>query len=177
MPFGLTGAPGTFHEAMNSTLAPLLRKFVLVFFDDILIYSRSYEAHIDHLHQVLALLQAHDWKLKMSKCEFARRSINYLGHVISGEGVSTDPDKITAVSTWPSPTSVREVRSFLSLAGYYRKFVRNFGIIARPLTELLRKNTIFHWTSAHEHSFQALKTALVTAPVLALPNFARPFLH
>lgn len=130
MPFGLTGAPGTFQEAMNSTLAPLLRKFMLVFFDDILIYSRSYADHLDHIQQVLVLLQAHGWKLKLSKCEFTKRSISYLGHVISGTGVATDPEKITAVSSWPTPNSAREVCSFLGLAGYYRKFIRNFGIIA-----------------------------------------------
>ena len=99
MPFGLTGAPGTFQAAMNSTLAPLLRKFVLVFFDDILIYSRTYEEHLDHLKQVFELLQVHDWKLKLSKCAFAQRSINYLGHVISGDGVATDPEKITTVTS------------------------------------------------------------------------------
>lgn len=175
MPFGLIGAPGTFQEAMNSTLAPLLRKFVLVFFDDILIYNHSYEEHLDHIKQVLDLLQAHQWKLKLSKCEFAKRSISYLGHVITEFGVATDPDKITAVTTWPTPGSVKDVHSFLGLAGYYRKFVRNFGVIAKPLTKLLRKNTIFHWTSTHEQSFQALKQALVSAPVLALPNFHRPF--
>ena len=129
---------------MNSTLAPLLHKCVLVFFDDILIYSHSYEEHLDHLTQVLELLQAHQWKLKLSKCVFAQRSISYLGHVITESGVAIDPDKITTVTTWPTPVSVRDVRSFLGLAGYYRKFVRNFGVIAKPLTELLRKNTIFH---------------------------------
>lgn len=175
MPFGLTGAPGTFQEAMNSTLAPLLRKFVLVFFDDILIYSRTYAEHLDHVCQVLELLQAHQWKLKLSKCAFAQRSISYLGHVITGNGVATDPEKITAVTNWPSPTSVHDVRSFLGLAGYYRKFVRHFGLIAKPLTALLRKNTIFQWTQDHQAFFQALKHALVSAPVLAVPNFNRPF--
>jgi len=175
MPFGLTGAPGTFQEAMNSTLAPFLRKFVLVFFDDILIYSHSYADHLQHIKQVMELLQANHWKLKLSKCEFAKSNISYLGHVITGSGVTTDPEKVTAVTSWTTPTSVKDVRSFLGLPGYYRKFVRNFGIIARPLTELLRKNTIFRWTSSHDQSFQALKQALVSAPVLALPNFSRPF--
>jgi transposase InsO family protein len=175
MPFGLTGAPGTFQEAMNSTLAPLLRKFVLVFFDDILIYSRTFEEHLDHLQQVFELLQLHEWKLKLSKCAFAQRSISYLGHIISGAGVATDPDKLAAVTNWPSPVSVRELRGFLGLAGYYRKFVRHFGLIAKPLTELLRKNTVFQWTPDHESSFQALKQSLVTAPVLALPDYSRPF--
>jgi len=114
-------------------------------------------------------------KLKMSKCEFAQRSISYLGHVITGSGVATNPEKISVVSSWPSPSSVHEVHSFLGLAGYYLKFVCHFGLIAKPLTELLRKNTVFHWTSVHEQSFQTLKQALVTAPVLALPNFSKLF--
>jgi hypothetical protein len=113
--------------------------------------------------------------LKLSKCKFAKQSISYLGHVITDNGVATNPEKITAVANWPSPASVREVRSFLGLAGYYRKFVRNFDLIAKPLIELLRKNTIFLWTPTHEQSFQALKNALVTAPVVALPNFSQPF--
>lgn len=175
MPFGLTGAPGTFQEAMNSTLAPFLRKFVLVFFDDILIYSKSYEEHLVHLQQVFQLLSNHQSKLKLSKCAFAQQSISYLGHVISGAGVATNPEKVTAVSNWPIPSSTRELRGFLGLAGYYRKFVRHFGIIAKPLTELLRKNTIFKWTTIHDQSFQALKHALCSAPVLALPNFSKPF--
>jgi len=98
-----------------------------------------------------------------------------MGHVISGDGVATDLEKISAVSGWPTPVSVKELRGFLGLAGYYRKFVRNFGLIAKPLIELLRKNTIFHWTPAHEQFFQALKQALISAPVLALPNFSQPF--
>ena len=150
MPFGLTGAPGTFQEAMNSTLAPFLRKFVLVFFDDILIYSRTYEDHIKHISQVLRLLSENHWKLKLSKCAFAQQSISYLGHIISGDGVSTDPAKISAVVNWPTPASVKDVCSFLGLAGYYRKFVRHFGLLAKPLTTLLHKHTVFQWTSIHD---------------------------
>lgn len=175
MPFGLTGAPGTFQDAMNCTLVPFLQKFVLVLFDDILIYSRSYEEHIHHLEQVFHQLQAHDWKIKLSKCEFAKPSISYLGHVITGAGVQTDPDKVSAVVNWPAPTTVKELRGFLGLAGYYCKFVRHFGVLAKPLTELLRKNSVFRWTPIHEQSFQALKHALSTSPVLALPDFAKPF--
>jgi hypothetical protein len=153
MPFGLTRAPRTFQEAMNSTLTPLLQKFVLVFFDDILIYSRTFEEHLDHLKQVFELLQLHEWKLKLSKCAFAQHSISYLKHIISGDGVATDPEKIAAVTNWPSLVSVHELRGFLGLAGYYCKFVRHFGLNAKPLTELLRKNTLFQWTTAHEASF------------------------
>lgn len=160
---------------MNATLAPGLRKFVVVFFDDILVYSRSYEEHLDHLQQVFQWLSKDQWKLKLSKCKFAQRSIAYLGHIVSAQGVSTDPAKVHAVTAWPTPNSVKELRSFLGLAGYYRKFVRHFGVISQPLTNLLKKNTMFIWTSDHDAAFNALKTALSTAPVLALPDFSLPF--
>jgi len=175
MAFGLTGGPATFQGAMNTTLAPLLRKCVLVFFDDILVYSRTYEEHVSHVAQVLQLLQQDQWKVKLTKCSFAKRQIAYLGHVISEAGVSTDPRKISAISTWPTPTSVKELRSFLGLAGYYRKFVHHFGVISRPLFDLLKKHTLFVWTTAHDEAFQSLKSALCQAPVLALPDFAKPF--
>lgn len=175
MAFGLTGPPGTFQGAMNSTLAPYLRQFVLVFFDNILIYSRSYEEHVQHVKLVLELLLRDQWKIKLSKCTFAQREISYLGYVISEKGVSTDPSKISAISLWPVPANVKELRSFLGLAGYYRKFVRQFGVICKPLTELLKKNAIFVWTSIHDESFNALKQALSQSPVLALPDFSLPF--
>jgi hypothetical protein len=122
MAFGLTGAPGTFQLAMNSTLAPSLRKFVLVFFDDFLIYSRNYEDHVLHVKLVLELLQKDQWKVELSKCAFAQRQISYLGHTISAQGVGTDPKKIVAITDWPTPSNAKELRSFLGLAGYYRKF-------------------------------------------------------
>lgn len=136
MAFGLCGAPGTFQGAMNTTLAPLLRKCVLVFFDDILIYSPTFEMHLEHLKQVLELLAKDQWVVKLSKCRFAQQSITYLGHVISAEGISTDRAKVDVVQAWPTPKSVKELRSFLGLAGYYRKFVRHFAVIAKPLTNL-----------------------------------------
>lgn len=108
----------------------------------------------------------------MSKCEFAQKSISYLGHIISGASVAIDPQKVAAVANWPIPTLVKELRGFLGLASYYRKFVCHFGILAKPLTH---KNTIFTWTSVHHESFLALKHALSSSPVLALPNFSRPF--
>jgi hypothetical protein len=175
VPLGLTGAPGTFQDAMNTTLAPCLRIFVLVIFDDILIYSKTLEEHITHIKIVFQLLSQDKWKIKLSKCVFAQREISYLGHVINEKGIATEPDKITAISNWPSPSSVKELRSFLGLAGYYRKFVRNFGVISKPLTELLKKDARFVWTSCHEESFTALKTTLCNSPVLVLPNFNKVF--
>lgn len=171
MVFGLTGAPNSFQGAMNSTLQSLLRKCVLVFFDDILIYSATYEEHIQHLAQVFELLSKDQWLVKLSKCKFTRQSIAYLGHVVSANGVSTDPSKIEVVSSWPIPKDIKELHSFLGLAGYYRKFVQHFAIIARPLTDLLKKGTLLIWTSAHTTTFETLKQALVTAPVLALLNY------
>jgi len=144
---------------------------VIVFFDDILIYSKSYEEHLRHINLVFEWLATDQWKLKLSKCKFAQRSVAYLGHIISEQGVSTDPSKVKTIVEWPVPSSVKELRSFLDLAGYYRKFVRHFGIISRPLTTLLKKGCLFIWTSEHDTAFATLKSALSTTPVLALPDF------
>jgi hypothetical protein len=175
MAFGLTGAPGTFQKAMNTTLAPLLRECVLVFFDDILVYSPSFESHLHHVQNVLELLPAENWKIKMSKCSFAQNQISYLGHLIYSQGVATDQDKISAISARPTPCNMKELISFLGLAGYYRKFVKYFGVISQPLTKLMKKGVLFMWTQDHQLAFEALKQALVTTPVPPLPNFARPF--
>ena len=175
MPYGLTGAPTTFQAIMNHILAPLLRKSVVVFNDNILIYSKSYEKHLQHVQQVFELLQQHQFKVMLSKCSFAQQQLKYLGHIISAERVATDPGKITDVKKWPVPTSVKELRSFLGLGGYYRRIVRNFGILSKPLTDLLRKGQIFAWTTVIDQSFQAVKQALTSAPVLALPDFNKQF--
>jgi hypothetical protein len=175
MAFGLSGAPGTFLKAMNTTLAPLLRCCALVFFDDILIYSRTYEEHLEHLRAVFQLLQKDHWLVKRSKCVFGQRQLRYLGHIISAAGVATDPDKVSVVLQWPTRSSVKQLRSFLGLAGYYQRFVRHFGILCKPLTDLLRKGTMFIWTQDHQASFDALKASLTSAPVLPLPNFNQPF--
>lgn len=134
MSYGLTGAPATFQGLMNTILSPLLRKGVLVFIDDILVYRSNLEDHVSLLKQVFQLLQKHQLKVKHSKCTFAQPSLTYLGHVISGAGVSTDPKNVQAVQQWAIPSNVKEVRGFLGLAGYYRKFVRHFAVINHPLT-------------------------------------------
>jgi hypothetical protein len=143
MAFGLTGAPGTFQKAMNSTLAPLLRKCVLIFFDDILIYNSCFLDHVKHLEQVLPLLAKDQWKIKRSKCSFAQNEVAYLGQVISQHGVAIDPAKVSAIASWTTPTSAKAMRSFLGLAGYYRMFVKHFRIMCQPLNALLKKNTLF----------------------------------
>jgi hypothetical protein len=139
VPFGLSGAPGTFQGAMNTTLAPLLRKCVVVFFDDILIYSRTYEEHIAHLRDVLTLLAQDKWMVKLKKYHFAQQEIHYLGHILSFRGIHTDPNKVAAICHWPQPSNVKELWGFLGLAGFYLKFVHHFAVIARPLTNLLKK--------------------------------------
>ena len=127
MPYGLTGAPATFQSIMNHVLAPLLRKCVVVFIDDILIYSQTFTEHVYHVQLVFQLLQANQFKVRLSKCSFAQQKLSYLGHILSPNRVSTDPGKIRDVQTWPSPQSVKDVWSFLGLASYYRRFVKNFG--------------------------------------------------
>lgn len=175
MPYGVTGGPATFQHVMNTVLAPLLRKCVVVFIDDILIYSSTWGEHIQHIREVFSLLQQHQFKVKLSKCAFAQQQVQYLGHVISGAGVATDPSKVKDIMNWPVPQSVKDVRAFLGLAGYYRKFVKNFGIISKPLTTLLRKGVLFMWTSVHDEAFTALKQALSSTPVLSLPDFTKTF--
>jgi hypothetical protein len=175
MAFGLTGAPNTFQQAMNITLASLLRKCVIVFFDDILVFSPTDEQHLEDLKKVFHLLQSENWHIKLSKCRFAQQQISYLGHIISSAGIATDPSKVEAIVTWPVPTNVREVRGFLGLAGFYRKFIRHFAIIAKPLTNLLKKGSLFIWTSEHQLAFDTLKQSMSSAPVLSIPDFTLPF--
>jgi hypothetical protein len=157
MPYGLTGAPATFQFVMNYILAPLLRKCVVVFIDDILIYSATFEEHVEHVKQVFQLLQHHQFRVKLSKCSFAQQQLRYLGHVLSPNCVSTYPSKIADVQNWLTPSCTKDVRSFLGLAVYYRRFVKDFGMLARPLTELLKKGVLFVWTEVDELAFQLLK--------------------
>ncbi|GKA71621.1 retrotransposon-related protein [Tanacetum coccineum] len=170
MPFGLTNAPSSFQALMNEVFAPILRKFVLVFFDDILVFSKDMEEHAKHLALVLNTMQSHQLFAKMSKCVFGTTQVEYLGHVISGAGVSTDPSKVKAMQEWPVPVNIKKLRGFLDLTGYYRRFVKNYAAISRPLTALLKKNS-FEWSSSAQHAYEDLKVVMVNAPVLALPNF------
>ena len=172
MPFGLTNAPATFQCIMNQLLQPFLRKFVLVFLDDILIYSATREEHIQHIQEVFETLRANKLYLKASKCTFAQTSLEYLGHIISDKGVATDPAKTQDMLKWPTPTNMTELRGFLGLTGYYRKFVKNYGIIAKPLTNVLRLKQ-FQWNAQAQEAFDNLKVAMTSSPVLALPNFQK----
>ena len=170
LPSGLTNAPAAFMDLMNRVFKPYLDKFVVVFIDDILIYSKSHVEHWEHLRIVLQTLRTHQLYAKLSKCEFCLNSMSFLGHVISKEGVQVDPKKVEAVSNWPRPTNVTEIRSFLGMAGYYRIFVKDFSKISTPLTLLIRKQVKFEWDDTCEQSFHTLKDCLTTAPVLALPT-------
>lgn len=170
MSFGLTNAPTAFMDLMNPVFRPFLDRFVIVFIDDILVYSRSAEEHARHLRYVLQTLREHQLYAKFSKCEFWLEEVAFLGHVVSRDGIQVDPKKIEAITEWPRPTSVTKVRSFLGLAGYYRRFVKDFSRIAAPLTKLTQKNARFVWTDRCEEHFQMLKDLLTSAPVLTLPS-------
>ncbi|KAL0540204.1 hypothetical protein IC582_024437 [Cucumis melo] len=175
MSFGLTNAPAVFMDLMNRVFREFLDTFVIVFIDDILIYSKTEAEHEEHLRMVLQTLRDNKLYAKFSKCEFWLKQVSFLGHVVSKDGVSVDPAKIEAVTGWTRPSTVSEVRSFLGLAGYYRRFVENFSRIATPLTQLTRKGAPFVWSKACEDSFQTLKQKLVTAPVLTVPDGSGSF--
>ena len=150
---------------MNSTFRQVLRKFVLIFFNDILVYSSDWDSHLLHLHEVFTRLRLHQLFAKLSKCEFGSVSLGYLGHIISGDGVAVDPDKIQTIKEWPLPHSVKTLQGFLGLCGYYRRFVQHYSSIAAPLTNLLRKDA-FAWTDSATEAFQRLQEALMNTPVL-----------
>lgn len=175
LPFGLTNAPATFQTAMNAIFRPFLHKFVLVYLDDILIYSKTPEEHRVHLQQVLDVLREHQLYANRKKCSFAQPEVTYLGHVVSAAGVKVDPRKTAAVAEYPTPCNLSQLRSFLGLATYFRKFIRNFAHMAAPLHRLSRKDEPWHWSPACSSAFDAIKQALTTAPCLAFPDFSQPF--
>lgn len=176
MPFGLCNAPSTFQALMNSIFREYLRKFVLVFFDDILVYSRSWTEHLEHVKVVFEILRQQQLFVKHKKCEFGKDELEYLGHIISGAGVKVDKEKIQAMLDWPRPTTITELRGFLGLTGYYRKFVQDYSLIARPLTNLLKKGK-FVWCSEADEAFAKLKTAMTTTPTLALTKLHKAIHH
>ncbi|KAA3465687.1 DNA/RNA polymerases superfamily protein [Gossypium australe] len=168
MPFGLTNAPAAFMDMMNRVFQQFLDQFVVVFIDDILVYSKLKEEHDAHLRVVLQILRE-------NKCEFWLREVTFLGHVVSAEGIRVDPRKTEAVLDWKLPKSVAEIRSFLGLAGYYRRFVEGFSLIAAPMTKLLRKGVPFVWTEKQQESFDKLKKILTEAPILIQPEAGKEF--
>ncbi|KAK5835561.1 hypothetical protein PVK06_011253 [Gossypium arboreum] len=175
MPFGLTNALTAFMDLMNRVFQPFLDQFVVVFIDDILVYSETEAKHDEHLRIVLQVLREKELYAKFSKCEFWLREVNFLGHVVSTEGIKVDPRKIEAFLEWKPPRSVSEIRSFLGLAGYYRRFVEGFSVLAAPLTKLIRKGVPFVWTETQQEAFEKLKKVLTEAPVLIQPESGKDF--
>ncbi|GJZ71041.1 putative reverse transcriptase domain-containing protein, partial [Tanacetum coccineum] len=176
MPFGLTNAPAVFMDLMNRVCKPYLDKFVIVFIDDILIYSKSKQEHEEHLKIILELLKKEELYAKFSKCEFWIPKVQFLGHVIDSEGIHVDPAKIESIKDWTSPKSPTEIRQFLGLAGYYRRFIEGFSKIAKPMTKLTQKKVKFEWGDKQEAAFQLLKQKLCSAPILALPEGSEDFI-
>ena len=170
MLFGLANAPATFERLMETVLRGLQWEECLVYIDDIIIPGVSVGQCLERIDHVFERLAAANLKLKPSKCDFFKRSVQFLGHIVSEEGVHTDPGKIEAVKNWPEPTTVKQVRSFLGLCSYYRRFIEEFASIARPLHKLTNNAEKFQWTSHQQQSFDQLKIALTTAPILAYPK-------
>ncbi len=175
MPFGLTNAPATFQRLMNHVLQPLLDTCVVVYLDDILIFSESLEEHVKHLEMVLTLLREHKIYLQPAKCEIAVDSLEFLGHIVTANGIQVDPKKVEVIKTWPLPANAGDVRSFLGLSNYYRRFIGNYAEITAPLTSLLRTKVSWSWTKECENAFNILKERLTSAPLLSYPDPSKPF--
>jgi len=174
IPFGLCNAPSSFQATMNRLFHPYLRKYIIIFFDDILIYSRNLEEHLNHLETAFQVLMDGKFTLKFAKCSFAQKQIDYLGHIVSSDGVQPIPEKVQAIQRWPQPRTTRALCGFLGLVDVYRRFIRGYATLAAPLSQLLTKAT-FVWLPEAEHAFQTLKDAVTMAPMLAFPNFSKPF--
>nr|AAR06317.1 putative polyprotein [Oryza sativa Japonica Group] len=175
MSFGLTNEPAFFMNLMNKVFMEFLDKFVVVFIDDILIYSKSEEEHEQHLRLVLEKLKEHQLYAKFSKCDFWLKEVQFLGHIVNAQGVAVDPANVESVTKWTPPRTVTQVRSFFGLAGYYRQFIEKFSKIAKPMTQLLKKKEKFIWSAECNRSFEELKRRLVSAPVLILPDQTKDF--
>ncbi|GKB40504.1 putative reverse transcriptase domain-containing protein [Tanacetum coccineum] len=175
MPFGLTNAPAVFMDLMNRVCKPYLDKFVIVFIDDILIYSKDEKEHEEHLKAILELLKKEQLYAKFSKCEFWIPKVQFLGHVIDSRGIHVDPAKIESIKDWASPKTPTEIRQFLGLAGYYRRFIEGFSKIAKSMTKLTQKGIKFDWGEKEENAFQLIKQKLCSAPILALPEGSEDF--
>jgi len=175
MPFGVTNAPAVFMDYMNKIFRPFLDKFIVVFIDDILIYSKTQEEDAEHLRLVLGILREKQLYAKLSKCEFWMDEVQFLGHVICAQGIAVDWAKVEAVIKWKSPKSAMEIRSFVGLVGYYKRFIKGFSKIVVPLTQLTQKDQPFTWTNKCEECFQELKRRLTNAPILVIPDVGKPF--
>ena len=175
MSFGLVNAPPTFSRMMNFIFNAYTNDFVLVYLDDILVFSKNKEDHAKHLRLVLDKLREHKFYAKFSKCEFWLDEVLYLGHIISAKGISVNPEKVSAIVNWEPPQNVKQLRSFLGLASYCRRFVENFSKIAKPLSNLLQKHVKYVWSPECDIAFNTLKEKLITAPVLTPPDESKPY--
>ena len=176
LPFGLCNAPATFQRVMNEVLRSTQFKSTMVYLDDIIVFSKTMGQHLKDIQQVFTLLRRANLKLKMKKCAFCRSEVEYLGHIVSKQGIKCDPKKLLAIEKYPVPKDANHVRSFLGLANYYRRFVNNFAEIAHPLTELTGKKMKFKWTETEENAFILLKKSLTSPPILRYPDFTREFI-
>jgi hypothetical protein len=175
MPFGLTNAPSTFMRLVNHVLRAFMGRFVVVYFDDILIYSKNLDDHVVHVKSVLDVLRKERLFANLKKCTFYTDKLVFLGFVVSVQGIQVDEEKVRAIQDWPSPTSIGNVRSFHRLGSFYRRFVKDFSSLAAPLTEVIKKNVGFRWGEEQEKAFQLIKEKLTNAPLLSLPNFSKMF--
>ena len=170
MPFGLSNASSTFMRIMTQVLRAFIEKFVMVYFDDILIYSRTKEHHLDHLRQVCTTLRKENLYANLKKCEFMTHRVTFLGFIVTPDGVSADPEKIKSIVEWPIPKSVHDVHSFHGLATFYRRFIRGFSSIVAPITDCIRKGS-FEWTKSTNRAFLEIKDKMIQASILRLPDF------
>jgi hypothetical protein len=176
LPFGLTNAPATFQRLMNTIFHDFVREgFVVVYLDDLLVYSKTEEEHMTHLERVLDRLWEHQLYAKLSKCNFLTHELKYLGHLVGKDGLKPDPEKIEVINIWPTPTGVHQVRQFLGLANYFRKFIARYSLMAAPLTSLTSTKRPWVWGEVEQHAFQKIKDALTSSPVLVLPDMTKPF--
>ena len=176
MPFGLCNAPATFQRLMERVLGGLKWSSCLEYFDDIIAIGSTFSEHLKHLAAVLTHLRQSGLKLNPTKCKLCQQQVMFLGHIVSTQGISTDPEKVEVIAKWPTPQSKRDVQQFLGLANYYHRSIKDFGVIAKPLNRLTEKNAAFEWSTTCQRTFENLRKCLVEPPVLAYPNYTRDFL-
>src|SRR6266542_1340595 len=176
MPFGLKNAPPTFQKLMNKVLKEYIDEFVIVYIDDLLIYSKTFEEYLEHIRKVFKKLQEANLMMKLKKCKFCMPNVEFLGHIIGREKIQPDPSKIEKMEQLKSPKDLRTLRGALGLFLYYRKFVKNFSTIAKPMIELLRKDKIFEWKEKQQKAFNFLKKKLITALILGCPDYNKLFI-
>jgi len=175
MPFGLKSAPSTFQRLMNQVFLGLIGTRCFVYLDDLIVFGETLQEHHERLREIFERLRQVNLKIEPDKCEFLKTELSYLGHVVTSEGVKPDPQKVKAIKDFPTPRNTTDLKSFLGLAGYYRKFIPQFSKIAKPLNDLLKKNQIWRWEQEQIDSFHLLQTALTQEPVLQYPDFTKTF--